>query len=105
MYLICLFYMLFIILILVIIIDKTLPNWYISILIFFTFKWIFNYRKCTLSYFECLIRSVKKEDGILYNILEHSINIRNTNHIFLYNLLSFIILFHFFIIKKNKLNI
>lgn len=99
------FYILYILGLLCILYDIKIPNWYISIIIFFTFKWLFNYRKCTLSYFECLLRNVKKEDGILYNILEQSVDIRNTPHVICYYLLSIIILFHFFITKKYKLNI
>lgn len=37
---------------------------------FLLLKWIFNYRKCTLSYIECKIRSVKKEKSYIYNYCE-----------------------------------
>ena len=37
---------------------------------FFLLKWIFNYRKCTISYLECKIRGVKKDDGIINQIIE-----------------------------------
>ena len=36
---------------------------------YFLFRWITNYRQCTISYLECKLRGVKKEDGYIYNIL------------------------------------
>lgn len=36
---------------------------------YFLFRWITNYRKCTISYLECKLRGVKKDDGYIYNIL------------------------------------
>ena len=81
--------------------DINLPSWYISIVLFFTFKWIFDYRKCTISYMECLMRGVKKEQGYLYNFLNGIIDLRSTKHIDLFYILtSFILIYHYFY-KKN----
>ena len=48
MYLIYLVYLYLIIGLLSIYFKKPLPRVYLGLLIFFVFKWIFNYRKCTL---------------------------------------------------------
>lgn len=37
---------------------------------FLLLKWIFNHRKCTLSYIECKIRNIKKEKSYIYNYCE-----------------------------------
>jgi len=79
-----------------------LYRWYIAIIIFFTFKWIFNYRKCTFSYIECVLRNVKKEQGILYNFLENSVDLRYSRHIPIYYILSAVILVHYFYWKGNR---
>lgn len=49
---------------------KWLQQLSVEICIYLLFKWITNYRKCTLSYIECKIRKVKKENGYIYNFLE-----------------------------------
>ena len=77
---------------------------YITLILFFTLKWIFNYRKCTISYIEYKLRNSKKEDCILYKLLENIMNLRYTKNIFVFYFLSFIILYDYFIIKKNNVN-
>nr|WRJ69913.1 hypothetical protein TetV2_00468 [Oceanusvirus sp.] len=43
-----------------------LPQWYPILLAFFTFKTVFNYRKCTISYIECkVVRGVSRERGVV----------------------------------------
>ena len=81
--------------------NYNLPKKYITLLIFFTLKIIFNYRKCTISYLECKIRGVKKEEGYLYQFLENIINIRNTNHYYIL-LLGVIYIYYYHFIIKNK---
>ena len=97
-----LFYLLYIVGFAAIACGVPLYRWYIAIIIFFTFKWIFNYRKCTFSYIECMLRNVKKEQGILYNFLENSVNLRYSRHIPIYYMLSAIILVHYFYWKGNR---
>ena len=58
------------------ILDTKMNEIYLGIIIFFTFKWIFNYRKCTISRIECLLRRVKKEQGYLYRFLNNLVDIR-----------------------------
>ena len=64
-------------------------------------KWIFNYRKCTFSRIECLVRGVKKEKGYLYNFLENMIDIRYCNHIYLIVFIGLFIIFYEIIAKKR----
>ena len=66
-----------------IILNKKLPRIYLGLLIFFTFKWIFNYRKCTISRVECVIRNVDKEQGYLYNLLNDIVDVRYDNNIYI----------------------
>ena len=39
--------------------------------VFMLLKWIFNYRKCTFGYWECKLRNVKREKGIINNFCEY----------------------------------
>lgn len=50
-------------------VRRDIPQWYVAILLFFAFKVVFRYEKCTLSYLEVKARGVRKEEGILYNFL------------------------------------
>ena len=101
MYLIYLVYLYLIIGLLSIYFKKPLPRVYLGLLIFFVFKWIFNYRKCTFSRIECLVRGVKKEEGYLYNFLENMIDIRYCNHIYLIVFIGLFIIIYEIIAKKR----
>ena len=39
--------------------------------VFMLLKWIFNYRKCTFGYWECKLRNVKREEGVINNFCEY----------------------------------
>ena len=93
------FYLLFGLLL--ILINISVPQIYLGILVFFTFKWIFNYRKCSISWLECKIRGVEKKDGYLNNFLDNIIDIRNTNNIYYIYIISFFILIYELIYKKR----
>lgn len=70
---------------------------YIILLYFIMFKMIFYYEKCTLSYLECLFRSVKKEDGYLFQFLNGFIQVRYKKVLFCYLIFfTVIISFKFF---------
>lgn len=60
---------------------NNLPDTYFVITIFFLFKMIVNYRKCTVSYIECKIRGVKKEEGYVQNLLDGIVDIRDDENI------------------------
>ena len=77
------------------------PKYYIGILIFLSFKWIFNYRKCTLSWMECKIRGVKKEDGYLNRFLDNIVDIRYSKNIYIILIICFIIIIYEFIYNKR----
>ena len=78
---------------------ENIPPWYFAITLYFYFKWIFNYRKCTISYIECQLRGVKKKDGYLFRLLEYIVDFRyNPNIYYILMFQSFILLFYL----KNK---
>jgi hypothetical protein len=63
---------------------------------FLLIKWILNYRKCTISYIECKFRGVKKEKGIIYNIMEEIYDVNKFKYryiIYLFVLVVFYINF------------
>ena len=63
---------------------------------FFLFKWIFNYRKCTVSYIECKLRGVKKEEGYVNYIVNEIIDINKWKYkyiIYLFTIFVFIVNF------------
>lgn len=91
--------------ILIICLGYKLNKIYIFLILFICFKWLFNYRKCTFSRIECIIRRVKKEKGYLYNFLEIITDLRYTNHIINFIKMVLIILFFHFIIYKNTIYI
>ena len=49
--------------------NKTVNQISMTMCSYFLFRWITDYRKCTISYFECKVRGVPKEQGYLYQIL------------------------------------
>jgi hypothetical protein len=85
--------------------NKILDKNYIGLLMFFTLKVIFDYRKCTVSYMECKLRGVKKDQGYLYRFLNGIVDLRYTDHYpVLFTMVS-ILYYYQYIIKKQKLNI
>jgi hypothetical protein len=80
--------------------NRKLPREYFALIIFFMFKMLFNYRKCTISYIECKLRNVKKEQGYLNSFIDSILNLRYTPHVYLMYILSAIILYYHFVLKK-----
>jgi hypothetical protein len=62
--------------------EGDIPRNYIAILAYFLFKMITLYDKCTLSYIECKLRNVKKENGYLNRFLHSIIDLRDTPHVY-----------------------
>lgn len=84
--------------------EGNIPRNYIAIVLFFFFKMVTMYDKCTISYIECKLRNVKKEDGYLYDFLHSIIILRDTPHAkFIYAIFTVLILF--FIKQELKLKI
>ena len=83
--------------------NKMIEEDYIGLLIFIALKIIFFYKKCTISYLECKIRGVKKEEGYLYRFLDRIVSLRNTKHFYILFILGLYVLYYHFIIKKGGL--
>lgn len=77
-----------------------IPEWYAMITIYLCFKWVFNYRKCTLSYIEVKVRDLDLKHGILYNFLEDLIDFRYNILINYIYILQFVIIFKYYFLKK-----
>lgn len=74
--------------------NETINQSALVICFYFLFRWLTNYRKCTISFIECKIRGVKKENGFLYNCIDPIINYNKTKYkyylyIFILIVLSF----------------
>ena len=70
-----------------------------------TNKIIINFRKCTLSYIECKLRGVKKEQGYLNQFFDKLFDIRNENEktTKLLLLISFIVLYYGMFVNNKYL--
>ena len=65
--------------------------------------WITNYRKCTLSYIECKLRGVKKEDGIIYNIMSQIYDVNKKKYKYIIYIFIFTVMcIHFEKLKRIK---
>ena len=79
--------------------EGNIPRNYIAIVLFFFFKMVTMYDKCTISYIECKLRNVKKEDGYLYDFLNSIIKLKNTPQaIYIY---AIAIIFIIFFLKQS----
>jgi hypothetical protein len=85
--------------------GSAIPRTYIGLLLFFLIKILFNYRKCTISYIECKLRKVKKEQGYLNRFLDSILDLRYTPHVYIMYFITAIILYYYFVFKKNTINI
>ncbi len=85
--------------------NKIFKQWYIGLILFIGFKMIFNYKKCTISYIECKLRGVKKDNGYLYIFLQNFIDLRNEKYFSLLICYMFIVIYYHFVITKQKLYI
>jgi hypothetical protein len=80
--------------------DKIDNDFICFLCVFFLIKWIIDYRKCTVSYIECKLRGVKKEQGVVYNIMEDILDINKSR----YKYLIYIFVLFVFYINFKKLN-
>ena len=81
--------------------HKELPLIYLFCLAFCSFKVITNYRVCSVAYFECKLRDIKRNESYMNKFLDPIVDLRYTNHIYLLTLLSFIILTYNFVYLKR----
>ena len=88
-----------------ILINKEPDSLYTILLVYFTFKIIIDYRKCTLSYIECKIRNIKKDKGYINNFFDDLFSIRNETKEkrYLLLMLSFILSVYFVFIKNSEM--
>ena len=81
--------------------NKRVINISNTICLYLLFKWITGYEKCTISYIECKIRDVKKEEGYLFNFLNNFIELRNSKYfpilLFYYVYINY---YYFFVMEK-----
>jgi hypothetical protein len=83
-------------LLLAIVYAGSVPEWYAMLTMYVAFKWITNYRKCTISYYECKLRGVPKERGWLYSFLEELVDLRKSPLVAPALLLHGLVLFQFY---------
>ena len=77
---------------------------YIIILAFMSFKIMINYRTCSLSYIECKLRNIKKEEGHINQFFDSIIDVRYTYHIYPILFISSLILYYdLHILQKYKI--
>lgn len=53
-------------------------QWFMAVFYFMFFKILVNYEKCTVSYVECKLRGVRKEDGWIYRPLHDIVTLRES---------------------------
>lgn len=82
--------------------KKKIEHSYMIISFFMFFKIIMNYHQCTVSYIECKIRKVKKEEGYLFNFLNNFIQIRN-DKFFIFLIIYYIYLNYYYFFVMNNL--
>jgi len=73
--------------------EGYVPRNYLIVLGFFVFKMITAYEKCTISYLECKLRNVKKENGYIYDFLHSIISLRSTTHAKYIYIISLVLFF------------
>jgi hypothetical protein len=61
-----------------VVLDAAPPQWLYAITLYTLFKWVADYRRCTISYLEVKLRGVRKEEGYLYNFLNALVDFRLT---------------------------
>lgn len=83
------------------IMAKPFPRIYMSLLMFFSLKTIFNYRKCTISYLECKIRGVSKERGYLNQLMDGIIDHRYDDDYIYFVSIVMIMNIYDFLTNKN----
>ena len=85
--------------------DKEVSMVYLTLLLFCTFKVVTNYRVCSVAYMECKVRGIKREYSIVNQILDPIVDLRYTNHIYIFVLITFFILTYNFVYMGRIKNI
>jgi len=80
--------------VLYIFIDGGIPPNYSVIVVFCIMKAICNYKKCTISYLECKMRGVKRQDGILGSFLDYIVDLRNNDIVYILYFIGIVMVLH-----------
>ena len=72
---------------------------------FFMLKWLTDYRKCTISYIECKLRNIKKEDGYVNCILNDIIDLNKLKYRYLLYFYVIIVIYINYIKYVNQLRV
>lgn len=79
--------------------NKNVNQISMTICVYFLFRWLTDYRKCSISYFEIKIRGVSKEEGIIYQFLDPLFNYNKSKFRFIIYLVLVTIIY----INNNNL--
>lgn len=82
--------------------DKRFHHMSITLCIYFLIKWITDYRKCTISYLECKIRGVKKEEGYINQVLNTILDLNKHQYRYYMYIVTFIFLLIHLFLKYKK---
>ena len=86
------------------ILEKDLHPIYLICLLFVSFKFIFEYRVCSVAYLECRMRDIKRDKSYMNKFLDPIVDLRYTDHVYTLSLLSFLILtYHLVFLEKYSL--
>lgn len=82
--------------------HRKIESSYMIISAFMFFKIIMNYYQCTISYIECKIRNVKKEEGYLFNFLNNFIELRNNKYSIILIIYYIYLNYYYFFVMPRK---
>ena len=71
----------------------SIPEWYTAMTFLLMCKWMFDYRKCTVSYVEVKMRRVAKENGYLFKAVNDLVDFRNSPCVYLMYVFQCMVLF------------
>ena len=80
--------------------HKELPLIYLFCLAFCSFKVITNYRVCSVAYFECKLRDIKRNESYMNKFLDPIVDLRYTDHIYILLPIVYLILGYYLIYMK-----
>jgi len=82
--------------------HRKIESSYMIISAFMFFKIVMNYYQCTISYIECKIRNVKKEEGYLFNFLNNFIELRNNKYSIILIIYYIYLNYYYFFVMPRK---
>ena len=70
-----------------------IPIIYIPLLVFSIVKTTLDYRICSVAYFECKLRGVKREESYMNQFLDPIVDVRYTNHAYPLFIMAYFVIF------------